>query len=219
MRQTGLRYCQSGGQPWLAGMCPDTKWKVVAPGGFLSIGPAGITPWSCSLCGSFTVCTAELSPPLCCFLQRASIKGETQGSFLLLWSCSHIGSSVFPVPGPAEVHYTGLLARACPEQVPSRMHGPWRWGGLNGPFEALRPQSFVPVSRLKSCSDCVEAQAGLCGQGSFPPLWRMEPHGREFLRDHRGQVPSLRGLLNSYPDRRTPIGFCCLCSLSCRCSP
>lgn len=108
------------------------------------------------------------------------------------------------------------LARACPEQVPSRMHGPWRWGGLNGPFEALRPQRFVPVSRLKSCSDCVEAQAGLCGQESFPPLWGMEPHGREFLRGHRGQVPSLRGLLNSSPDRQTPIRLCCL---SCPCSP
>ena len=103
MRQTGLRYCQSGGQPWLAGMCHGTNGMRLLPVASCPWLLRELSQWSCSLCGSFTVCAAEFSPPLCCFLQIASIKGETQGSFPLLWACSHIGSSVFPVPDPARV--------------------------------------------------------------------------------------------------------------------
>lgn len=169
MRQTGsLRYyCQSGGQPWLAGMCPDTKWKVVAPTVAsyplvlreLPHGPVPYVAPSLYVLGAF--------PSLVLFSAK-SFYGETQGSFLLLWSCSHIGMSSL-----SQVLPRSTTLASWPELAQSRCQvgcmGLGGGGGLNGPFEALRPQRFVPVSRL-SCSDCVELQAGLCGQGSFPPL-------------------------------------------------
>ena len=77
MRQTGLRYCQSGGQPWLAGIRHDTNGMRLVPVASCPWLLRELPQWSCSLCA------AEFSPPLCCFLQIASIKGETQGSFLV----------------------------------------------------------------------------------------------------------------------------------------
>lgn len=111
--------------------------------------PVASCPWilrevslcSCSLCGSFAVSAARFFPPLCRFLQIASIKGKAQVSGLVVilgvlsplsWSLPEC--KLFRV---TEVHCICLLARACTEQGLNRMQGPWRWGGLNGLFEAL----------------------------------------------------------------------------------
>lgn len=185
----------------------------------------GCSQWSCSSCGSFTADAAEFSLPCAVFCKQLLSRGKHRTPFPFSGPVAMLGvlsplSWILPeceLFGVTEVCCIGLLARACAEQVPSRRQGPWSWGELNGPLEALRPQSFVPVSHLKSCRDFVWKLRQVCvARELFQPLWRTEPHGREFSRGHLGQVASLRGLLSSHLDHQIPIPLCCL---SCPCSP